>query len=107
LLHAFPVLANGNSPVVMGDFNHRPKNNDAELDKMFCASHQMMYEKGYTSPYVNEVGLCTLCKNNFLRKPGKEQSIMDHIYVKSGISVQGVRVRQWVLFYAVVNSVSL
>ena len=93
LLQAFPVLGNGNPPVLMGDFNHGLRDDDAELDDKFPASHQMIYDAGYTSPYVSEVGVCSLCRGNDLRGSNKEQTIIDHIYVGNETSVQGVKVR--------------
>ena len=96
LLQKFPATQNGYPPVILGDFNHGPKTD--KLVPEHEANYQLIINSGFKSPYVTEVGNCTLCADNPLAGTTgsrKVDRVTDHIYVSRSINktmVSGVKV---------------
>lgn len=96
ILQAFPADGDDHPPVLLGDFNHGPaiRNLTAE----YPANYQLILDAGFKSPYLTEVGNCTLCADNPLGGAAgsiKADRIVDHIYVGNTVAVSGVKVNKY------------
>ncbi|XP_062615524.1 uncharacterized protein LOC134277224 [Saccostrea cucullata] len=79
--------------VIMGDLNCGPGIPEKNIEEECEKSYYHFTLAGYTSPYVERVGLCTYCKDNALALTQYDKTdlsinnnIIDHIFVR-GVSV--------------------
>jgi endonuclease/exonuclease/phosphatase family metal-dependent hydrolase len=77
------------SPILMGDFNHGP--GGGGLIAEYEANYQILIDAGFISPYVRESGKCTWCTGNVLTESDPNPNLIDHIYVRNGTTVLGVK----------------
>lgn len=93
LLLSSLAVGDDNPSVLLGDFNHGPSIPDEGIVQQYEANYKIVIDAGFTSPFLNEVALCTFCRENTLVNSTTSTSkIIDHVYVRKGAVVSDAKV---------------